>query len=193
VTSERQVIVSDGDVSIAAMRDDPADYRLLARWLTDERVLEYYGGRDAPRPHERVVERYGPRARGEDPVRPCIISYRGEEIGYVQYYPVTDPSEYGLDDTSDTYAADIFIGEPRYWDRGIGTGALSALARHIFETLGARRIVIDPHVDNLRAIRSYEKAGFVKAKVLPAHEMHEGERRDAWLMTMERSEEREVS
>jgi aminoglycoside 6'-N-acetyltransferase len=193
VTSKRQVIVSDGDVCVEAMRDDPADYRLLARWLTDERVLEYVYGRDNAHPYERVVERYGPRARGEDPVRPCIISYRGEEIGYVQYYPVANASDYGLDDAADTYAADIFIGEPRYWNRGIGTRALSALARHIFEALGARRIVIDPHVDNPRAIRSYEKAGFAKVKVLPAHEMHEGERRDAWLMTMERSEGREVN
>ena len=178
--------MADGGVSIEAMRDDPSDYRLLARWLTDERVLEYYGGRDAPRPYERVVEKYGPRARGEDPVRACIISYRGEAIGYVQYYPVDDASEYELDDATGAYAADIFIGEPEYWNRRIGTQALSALARYLFQALGARRIVIDPHVSNARAVRSYEKAGFVKAKVLPAHEMHEGERRAAWLMIMER-------
>ena len=38
---------------------------------------------------------------------------------------------------------------------------LDRFARHLFES-GARRVVIDPHPNNGRAIRAYQKAGFAK-------------------------------
>lgn len=35
---------------------------------------------------------------------------------------------------------------------------------------------------DLRAIRCYEACGFRKVKRLPAHELHEGQWKDCWLM-----------
>jgi aminoglycoside 6'-N-acetyltransferase len=170
------------------MRDGHDDYETMARWLSDERVLEFVYGRDNPFDYEKVIAKWAPRARGEDAVSPSIIELAGRPIGYIQYYPVHDPAEYELEDATGTYGIDLFIGEPERWNRGIGTRALSALVAYIFAELGATRIVIDPRIDNLRAIRSYEKCGFRKVKVLPAHELHEGARRDCWLMTIERGE-----
>ncbi len=178
------VLARDGDLLIRRLRDDPSDYALMARWLTDERVLEYYHGRDNPYPYERVVAKYGPRARGEDPVVPCLILLGGREVGYIQYYPAV-AAAYGLEDADATYGIDMFIGEPDLWGSGVGSRALSALVRYLFDKLGARRAVIDPHVDNPGAVRAYEKAGFRRVKVLPAHERHEGAMRDSWLMVIE--------
>lgn len=44
------------------------------------------------------------------------------------------------------------------------------------------KIVMDPQAWNERALRVYEKGGFVKKKYLEKHEMHEGELRDCWLI-----------
>ncbi len=104
----------------------------------------------------------------------------------MQYYPVTVPHEYELEDAAGTYGIDMFIGEPEHWSRGIGSHALSALIRYIFKKLRATKIVIDPRVDNGRAVRAYEKAGFRKVKILAQHELHEGEKRNCWLMAVER-------
>ncbi len=176
-----------GDLLVRRLRDDPHDYRLMARWLTDERVIQFYHGRDNPYPYQRVVQKYGPRARGEDPesVVACIIELAGRAIGYIQYCPAVAEA-YELEDAADTYAIDMFIGEPELWGTGVGSAALSALVYYIFEELGARRVVIDPHVDNQRAVRAYQKCGFRKVKLLPAHELHEGVWRDCWLMAIER-------
>ena len=46
----------------------------------------------------------------------------------------------------------------------------------------ADSIILDPHADNLRAIRCYEKVGFKKIKFLPKHEFHDGEKVDCYLM-----------
>ena len=179
--------VQEGDISIRRMLDDARDYLLLSKWLTDERVLEFYEGRDNPHDLKMVHEKYQPRARGEDHVVPCILSDQDRSIGYIQYYPLTsaEGEAYGVETIEGVYAIDLFIGEADLWNHGIGTRAVSALLRHLFGTLAAKRVVIDPQVSNLRAIRCYEKCGFRKIQILPRHELHEGEYRDCWLMVID--------
>lgn len=63
----------------------------------------------------------------------------------------------------------IFIGEKSLWNRGYGTEVIRLLLKHGFNTLNLNRIALDVYETNPRAIRSYEKAGFV----------HEGRRRQA--------------
>ena len=169
-------------VALRWMRDEPAEFELLARWLSDERVLEWVYGRDDPYSLEDTLEKFGPRTRGEDPVRPCFMLADGQPVGYLQYYPVEKAEDYELETAEHTWGLDLFIGEPDFWNRGIGTTTLQLIIRHLFDHRAAQRIVIDPRVDNPRAIRCYEKAGFRKIKILHEHELHEGTHRDCWLM-----------
>ncbi len=46
----------------------------------------------------------------------------------------------------------------------------------------ATAVILDPHKNNPRAIRSYEKAGFRIIEDLPEHELHEGKKEDCYLM-----------
>ena len=176
-----------GAIAIRGLRAAPDDYGHLARWLSDPRVLAFYGGRDRALDLEGVERKYAPRIRGEEPVEPCLIELDGQPIGYLQYYRVQDPREYELDDAEGVWGMDLFIGEPELWSRGYGSAAVDAVARRLVEGEGAARVVIDPHVANPRAIRAYEKAGFRRVKVLREHEWHEGRRRDCWLMVREGS------
>ena len=178
--------IEEPGLAIRLMRDEPQDYELMSKWLTDERVLEFAFGRDNPFPVGRVITKYGPRIRGEERVVPSMLEYDDISIGYMQYYPVEKGEEYGIEAIQAVFGIDVFIGEPEFWDRGIGTRAMEMLLGYLFSTLGAARVVIDPMVTNGRAIRCYEKSGFKKVKVLPQHELHEGELRDGWLMVMDR-------
>lgn len=178
------VLAADGAIAVRVMRDEDADYRLLAGWLTDPAVLGWYEGRDQPHDYDRVRAKYSPRVLAEEQVRPCIIELTGCPVGYLQYYPVVEPTDYGLDSAEDTWAFDLFLGDPALWGTGVGSRALRLMVDYVAATHGARRMVIDPRIDNLRAIRAYEKVGFAKVKVLAAHEHHEGAMRDCWLMAM---------
>ena len=40
---------------------------------------------------------------------------------------------------------------------------------------------MDPHQDNVRAIKCYQKTGFCIIKSLPEHELYEGAMRDCYL------------
>ena len=160
-----------------------SDYALIAKWLTDERVLNFYEGRSNPFSLEKVREKFSPRALSEENVTPCIMEFECQPIGYLQFYPA-DVAEYEFEEHGKIYALDLFIGEPEYWGRGIGTTFVRLLLVYLFEQLGADWVVIDPHVDNPRAVRSYEKAGFRKIKILREHEMHDGKLVDCWLMAV---------
>jgi aminoglycoside 6'-N-acetyltransferase len=108
----------------------------------------------------------------------------GRPIGYLQFY-AADPVEYGLDASEeDTWAFDLFIGEPDLWEQGLGTTIVRATVDYLLGEAGARKIVIDPRVANHRAIHVYGKAGFRKVKVLKEHEPHDGVMEDCWLMEL---------
>jgi aminoglycoside 6'-N-acetyltransferase len=157
------------------------DWRLMARWLSDPRVLEWYEGRDNPFDEARAATKWSTDAIAEESLDCRVIEYEGEPIGYLQFYPVDDAAGYELASASGAWGVDLFIGETGYWERGLGTAVVRGVVAHLLAN-GAKRIVIDPRTVNHRAIRAYEKAGFRKLKVLTAHEMHEGEMRDCWLM-----------
>jgi len=178
-----------GELSIRLMRDDDHDYELLASWLSDPRVLEWYEGRDRPFDLDHVREAYSPRVLADEGVQPCVVSEGDTPIGYLQFYPVAPfAREYEIDpdvDCSRMWAVDQFIGDPERRGRGLGTAVLSMLVAYLFVERRAERVLVDPCVSNERAIRSYEKAGFRRRKVLAGHEVHEGQARDCWLMELD--------
>lgn len=175
-------------MTVSLRRLAASDFPTMARGLSDSRVLEWVYGRDDPHDPANVAARFGPALRGaEEPgFRASIIEYDGRAVGYLQAYPVLDPAAYGLDDAAATWGAGLFVGEPALWGHGVGTAALRLTVADAFANRGARRVVVDPWIGNFRAVRSYEKSGFRKVRTLPWHELHEGVRRDAWLMTIER-------
>jgi aminoglycoside 6'-N-acetyltransferase len=79
---------------------------------------------------------------------------------------------------------DIFI-DPDLHGRGVGSDAVARLAAYLLEERGHHRITIDPTVDNVKAVRAYEKAGFQRVGVMQAAERDpRGAWRDALLMEM---------
>jgi diamine N-acetyltransferase len=82
----------------------------------------------------------------------------------------------------------IVIGDKRYWSQGYGREAMILLLRYGFYTLGLNRIFLRVYATNPRAIRSYEKAGFInEGKMRQAH-YQDGQYVDVLLMSALHSE-----
>ena len=156
------------------------DQFLLAKWLSDPKVLEFYEGRDNPFSLEKVQNKF---FSSDGQTSMCMVEYEGKEIGYIQFYELDEETkkEYGVY-TENTYGTDLFIGETDYWNQGIGTLLISTMVTYLIEHKKASRIVMDPQTQNTRAITCYEKCGFKKLKLLPNQEFHEGKYQDCWLM-----------
>ncbi|UNK18625.1 acetyltransferase [Paenibacillus sp. N3/727] len=161
------------------------DAPLLAVWLSDPLVLTYYEGRDRPHDLEMVKQHF---FDDDESCTRCIVQYDGQDIGYIQYYAITDEerTEYGyVNFTGSIFGMDQFIGETTFWNQGIGTELITTMVRYLLFHEGADKIVMDPQAWNVRALRVYEKVGFVRKKYLQGHEWHEGEYRDCWIIEYE--------
>lgn len=142
------------------------DYKIMAQWLSTPEVLEFYGDVNAPFTLEQVQRKYGPRITGDVPVYPYIVELDKAPIGFIQYYRLTKEAyeEYGYHGTQHVYGIDQFIGVAACFNQGIGTAMIKKFLTGLFEKTKAEIIVLDPIISNERAIRCYEKCGFVKVK-----------------------------
>lgn len=175
-----KLLIKNRDLRVRALAE--SDKTLLAEWLSNPEVLQYYEGRDNPYDVEKVKREF---FDDEDDAIRCLIEFDEAPIGYVQFYEIDGEERklYGFTDSKDIiYGMDQFIGEVSYWNKGIGTKLVSTIAKYLSREKGADRIVMDPQTQNERAIHCYEKCGFEKVKLLPKRELHEGVYHDCWLM-----------
>ncbi|MEI2665404.1 GNAT family N-acetyltransferase [Rossellomorea sp. LJF3] len=166
--------------SLRVREMESKDAQLLAKWLSDPRVLEFYEGRDQSFDLNKVKKVFFDDE--EDEIK-CIVEFGEAEVGYIQFYEVDDETkkEYGYGDET-IFGTDQFVGEPEYWNTGIGTKLVTGMVDFLTREKKADLIVMDPQSRNKRAIKCYEKCGFKKMKILPARELHEGVYQDCWLM-----------
>jgi diamine N-acetyltransferase len=76
----------------------------------------------------------------------------------------------------------IFIGASQYWSKGYGRQAVRLILCHAFHDLGLHRVYLTVLEDNPRAIRTYEKCGFVVEGKLRQHDFKQGRFKDLILM-----------
>lgn len=82
----------------------------------------------------------------------------------------------------------IFIGDKNYWGKGYGTDAMKVLIRFIFEQMNVNKIKLFVYSFNERAVKSYEKCGFVKEGVLRQEMYRDGKYHDEYVMGVLRDE-----
>lgn len=82
----------------------------------------------------------------------------------------------------------LFIGDKSVWNKGYGTETVRLLLKHGFETLNLNRIYLRVYEPNKRAIRAYEKAGFVLEGRLRQARYKNGQYQDEFIMSVLRSE-----
>ncbi|ULL01296.1 GNAT family N-acetyltransferase [Bradyrhizobium sp. I71] len=119
----------------------------VAEWWHDPETLEFVGGDlDHPDLAQFIVSKDGP-------------------LAYLQCYQLGEwHLGFGPQPTG-TRGLDQFIGEADMLGCGHGSAFIRAFTDELFAR-GVPRIVIDPSPANARAIRAYEKAGFVPQHVI---------------------------
>jgi aminoglycoside 6'-N-acetyltransferase len=131
-----------------------ADLPLLRRWLARPHVAEWWGDPD---------EQFG--LVSEDLAHPAMDQYvvenAGKPFGYLQCYHLTDWNTGFGPQPDGTRGIDQLIGEADMIERGHGSAFIRAFIDGLIHS-GTPRVVTDPDPVNARAIRAYEKAGFIR-------------------------------
>jgi aminoglycoside 6'-N-acetyltransferase len=138
-----------------AFRDMTADdLPMIKRWLAEPHVREWWG--DPAQQYALVSGDLDEPAMDQ-----CIVSAYGRAFGYLQCYDLTAwNSGFGAQPKG-TRGIDLFIGEADMIERGHGSAMIRAFVDERL-TRGTPRMVTDPDPNNLRAMRAYENAGFVR-------------------------------
>jgi diamine N-acetyltransferase len=117
-------------------------------------------------------------------VHPMMIEVRLQD----KWLPVGDCSFNTIDYQSRSGEIGIFIGQKDLWNQGYGTEAMCLLLKHGFNTLNLHRIFLRVFETNKRAIRSYDKAGFVIEGRMREAVYRNGNYEDVLLMSVLRPE-----
>jgi aminoglycoside 6'-N-acetyltransferase len=102
----------------------------------------------------------------------------GAVAGLIQFWEETEPKYRHA-------GIDLFL-DPAVHGRGLGTEAVRRVARLLMDERGHHRVTIDPAVENVAAVRAYEKAGFRRVGVtrLSERDADGGGWHDALLMEL---------
>jgi len=95
-----------------------------------------------------------------------VIEVDGAVAGLIQFSEELEPKYRHA-------SIDLYL-DPALHGRGLGTGAVGAVVRHLIDERGHHRITIDPAAANAAAIRAYEKAGFTRVGIMRRYERDVG-------------------
>lgn len=141
------------------------DQALLLRWLDKPHVREFWDNSEA---HRQNMLNFLQGAKDQ-------LDYY---IGYWNETPyallltsdctLDAPEEFRalLQQTGKTFSIDFTIGEENFLGKGLGAPTLQAFMQYICKEVDPEvtTFIIDPAIDNTRAIHVYEKAGFKKGE-----------------------------
>ena len=164
----------------ALVRDDLALYR---SWLDDPRVTEYLemGARPTRDADCEALWRLANEA--EDAVVFAIAERKGgKAVGTCGLYLIQWVARRAQ--------FNILIGEPSAWDKGYGTEAAQLILDYAFDVLNLNSVQLGVNADNARAVRSYEKIGFVREGVRRQFVYRNGRYYDSVMMSVLRDEYR---
>ncbi|MEW2115141.1 GNAT family protein [Streptomyces sp. NPDC005474] len=152
------------------------DVPVMARILSDPEVLRFTFEPDTVITPESLRSWYGSRSDRTDRLDLAVTDRAtGELVGEVvlnEWNPATRSCSFRT-----------LLG-PRGRGRGLGTEATRLIVAYGFEQLGLHRIELQAYAHNQRALRVYEKVGFVVEGVRRQVQLREGEWADEVLMAI---------
>lgn len=149
---------TDGDLRLRALRE--VDLPQLSDWLAAPHVARWWNLASGL---EEVRTTYLPRIAGDEPTYMVIAEERGRPIGWLQWYRWRDYPEHAarIGASSTDVGIDLAIGEPDRLGRGLGPRIIRLLLEGtVFVDPTITACLCDPHRDNARSLRAFEKAGF---------------------------------
>jgi aminoglycoside 6'-N-acetyltransferase len=188
VPVDGDLVIGEADLSIRLMRADDASYRQLLAWRLEPHVRAVWDTDDAQDELslEGIRGHYGPWADPSQATTGAFIELEDRPIGFIQFYPwaayADEAREMDIPLDGEPWGLDVFIGDPELVGRGHGSRAVDLLCRYLFETRGATSVALLTDIENLRAQRAYEKAGFEKIAESLDLDTRDGVRVRSWLM-----------
>ena len=140
--------------TVLLRRHVPENLPAFRRWYADREIARLARYQETPMRPEEIERFFRSRVLGTEALAMAVhIRSTDRLIGTCAF------SQLDADNGSALYH--ITIGESDAWGRGYGTEATQLMLEHAFGTLGLHRIALFVFEFNVRAVRAYERCGFV--------------------------------
>ena len=140
--------------SVVLRRHVPENLAAFRRWYADPEIARLARYQEAPMRPEEIDRFFEARVVGTEALAMAIHEAATDRlVGTCAF------SQLDADNGSALYH--ITIGEKDVWGRGYGTEATQLMVDHAFGTLGLHRVALYVFEFNERAVRAYQRCGFV--------------------------------
>ncbi len=140
---------------VVLRRHRSENLRSFMRWYSDPEVARLTRYQQGPLTADEIQRFFYGRILGADFLAMAIHLRASDRlIGTTAFSQ--------LDGDNGSTLFHITIGERDCWGKGYGTEATGLMVQHAFERLALHRVALSVFEFNPRAIRSYEKCGFVE-------------------------------
>lgn len=139
---------------VTLRRHVPGNLAAFRRWYADPEIARLARYQQTPMRPDEIERFFAARVVGTDALAMAVHERATDRlIGTCAFSQ--------LDGANGSALYHITIGESDTWGRGYGTEATQLMLDHAFGTLGLHRIALFVFEFNERAIRAYERCGFV--------------------------------
>ena len=169
-------MITDHSGLVALRPFEPSDLERTLKWHNDPKLYENLGGSFRPVSRQTEAEwlqRISAWSANAINLAICIAK-SGEHIGNIYLRSIDWVARHG--------ELHIFLGEEAQRGKGYGAAAVRSLVDYAIGHLALRRIHLQVLSENIRAIRVYEKCGFVREGLLKEHVFKCGAFKDVVLM-----------
>ncbi|MFP7478875.1 GNAT family N-acetyltransferase [Terribacillus saccharophilus] len=160
-----------------------ADAEDRYRWCLDKEVIK----------HLNMPSKYPPFSKKE--TEEWIMACMNRTNGYHQKAILTEQGKHigwvdlkNIDNLNKHAELGIAIGDKVFWGKGYGLAAMREMLCWGFDLLDLNKIWLRVEIDNLKAITSYKRIGYVEEGILRQDRLRNGEYVDRLRMSMLRSE-----
>lgn len=139
---------------VVLRRHVPDNLQAFRRWYADPEIARLARYQEAPMRPEEIERFFAARVMGADALAMAIHERVTDRL-------VGTCALSQLDGDNGSALFHITIGEKDVWGRGYGTEATRLMLDHAIGTLGLHRVALFVFEFNERAIRAYQRCGFV--------------------------------
>jgi len=135
---------------------EPEDAKMSYKWRNDPEVWKYTGAKPDRHITYHIEKEWleGVLKRRSERRFAICLKRTDRYIGNIQLLGIQRKNAH----------FHLFIGNKRYWGKGIAKEASSLILRHAFTELDLRKITLEVHKDNLPARSVYQRMGFVSTE-----------------------------
>lgn len=158
---------------------EEGDLPQFVRWLADRDVARWLERLEKAPTLEEEYEWWHDKRGDPDSVLWAIEKDDGTLVG---------TTELRLTLRAERAELGIGIHDKTQWSKGLGTEAVRLVVDYAFEELNLNRVELTTDEENARAIRCYEKVGFIREGLLRQHRLVDGRFGNTLVMGVLRDE-----